>query len=55
MIVLVICLVALATIVISLCLAIAADGYGVRPPPRSHHDLDEVDSWGMPTKYDTLR
>jgi hypothetical protein len=55
MIVLVISLVALATIVISLCLAIAADGYGIRPAPRSHHDLDEVDSWGMPTKFDALR
>lgn len=55
MIVLVICLVALATIVVSLCLAIAADGYGVRPAPRSHRDIDEVDSWGLPTKYDALR
>ena len=42
---------ALVTIIVSLWRAIASDGYGVRPPPRSHHDVDEVDSWGMPTKY----
>ena len=43
--------VALVTMLASLWRAIASDGYGVRPPPRSHHDVDEVDSWGMPTKY----
>ena len=43
--------VALVTMLATLRRAIASDGYGVRPPPRSHHDVDEVDSWGMPTKY----
>jgi hypothetical protein len=35
--------------------AIVSDGYGVRPPPRSHHAVDDVDNWGMPTKYAGLR
>ena len=48
---LVIGLVAVTAILISLWRAIASDGYGVRPPPRSHHDVDELDSWGLPTKY----
>jgi len=43
--------VALVTMLVSLGRAVASDGYGVRPPPRSHHDVDEVDSWGLPTKY----
>ena len=43
--------VALVTMLASLWRAIASDGYGVRPPPRSHHDVDDVDRWGMPTKY----
>jgi hypothetical protein len=44
-------LVALSAILVPLWRAIASDGYGVRPPPPSHHDVDAVDSWGMPTKY----
>ncbi len=52
---LVIALVALPAILISLWRAIASDGYGVRPPPRSHHDVDDVDNRGMPTKYRGLR
>ena len=43
--------VALVTMLASLWRAIASDGYGVRLPPRSHRDVDDVDSWGMPTKY----
>ena len=43
--------VALVTMLASLWRTVASDGYGVRPPPRSHHDVDDVDSWGMPTKY----
>lgn len=43
--------VALVTMLVSLWRAITSDGYGFRPPPRSHHDVDEVGSWGMPTKY----
>ena len=43
--------VALSTILLSLWRAIATDGYGVQPPPRSHHDVNEVDSWGMPTEH----
>ena len=43
--------VALVTMLASLWRTVASDGYSVRPPPRSHRDVDEVDSWGMPTKY----
>jgi hypothetical protein len=48
-------IVALATVLVPLWRAIAFDGYGVRPPPRSHHDVDDVDNRGMPTKYAGLR
>jgi hypothetical protein len=47
--------VALLTVLLPLWRAIASDGYGVRPPPRSHHDVDELDNRGMPTKYAALR
>ena len=43
--------VAVVTFLASLWRAVASDGYGVRPPPRSRHDVDDVDSWGMSTKY----
>ena len=43
--------VALVTMLASLWRTVASDGYGVRPPPRSHHDVDDVDSWGLSTKY----
>jgi hypothetical protein len=42
---------ALVTVLASLWRAVASDAYGVRPPPRSHHDVDDVDSWGLPTKF----
>ena len=37
--------------IVPLWRVIASDGYGVRPPPRSHRDVDDVDRWGMPTKH----
>jgi hypothetical protein len=39
------------TILVIVCRAVASDGYGTRPAPRSHHDVDAVDNHGMPTKY----
>jgi hypothetical protein len=42
--------IALATLFVSLWRAIAADAYGLRPPPRSRHDEEEFDSRGLPIK-----
>ena len=51
MVLLLIALAALAAILVALLRTIVADGYGVRPPPRSHHDEEEFDSRGLPIKY----
>ena len=51
MILLLIALVALVAILVALARTIVADGYGVRPPPRSHHAEEEFDAWGFPLKY----
>lgn len=44
-------LVALATIAVALGFTIASDGYGLRPPPRSHRAEEEFDSWGLPIRH----
>jgi hypothetical protein len=41
----------LVTILAVLGRAIASDGYGTRPAPRSHRDVTDVDNHGLPTKY----
>ena len=51
MILLLIALVALTAILLALGYTIVADGYGVRPPPRSHRAEVEFDSWGLPLRY----
>ena len=51
MVLLLIAIVALAAILIALARTLAADGYGVRPPPRSHRDQEEFDSWGLPLRH----
>ena len=42
---------AFATILVVLARTLVADGYGVRPPPRSHRAEEEFDSWGLPLKH----
>lgn len=51
MVLLLIALVALAAILLVLARTLVADGYGVRPPPRSHRAEEEFDSWGLPIKF----
>lgn len=46
---------ALAVILISLVRTLVADGYGHRPPPRSHRAEEEFDSWGLPLRHVGLR
>ena len=41
----VISVVILAAILISLWRTLAADAYGLRPPPRTHHDEEILDQW----------
>jgi hypothetical protein len=48
-------LVALAAILVALVRAVVADGYGMRPPPRSHREEVEFDSWGLPLRHLELR
>ena len=55
MVLLVIGLVAFAAIVVVVARTIVADGYGVRPPPRSHREEVEFDSWGLPLRHLELR
>lgn len=43
--------VAFAGILAALAQIIAADGFGHRPPPRSHHDDVELDPRGMPLRF----
>ncbi len=51
MVLLLLALVALATIVVALGYTIVSDGYGQRPPPRSHRAEEEFDSWGLPIRH----
>jgi hypothetical protein len=48
MVLLLIALAALAAILVVLARTLMADGYGTRPPPRSHREEEEFDSWGFP-------
>ncbi len=48
---LLIALVALAVVLVVLARTLVADGYGVRPPPRSHREEEEFDAWGLPIKF----
>ena len=55
MFILLIALAAFAAILVALARTLVADGYGVRPPPRSHREEVEVDSWGLPLRHLELR
>ncbi len=55
MFILLIALAALAAILVALVRTLVADGYGVRPPPRSHRAEEEFDSWGLPLRHLGLR
>ena len=55
MLILLIALVALAAILVALVRTLVADGYGLRPPPRSHREEVEFDSWGLPLRHVGLR
>jgi len=48
--ILLIALAAFAAILVVLGRALVADGYGTRPPPRSHPEEEEFDSWGFPLR-----
>jgi hypothetical protein len=50
MVLLLIALLALAAILVALGYTIVADGYGTRPPPRSHRAEVEFDPRGMPIR-----
>ena len=51
MVLLLIAYAALATILLALVRTVVADGYGLRPPPRSHRAEEEFDSWGLPLRF----
>ena len=51
MVILLIALAALAAIVVLVVRTVVADGYGTRPPPRSHREEVEFDSWGLPLRH----
>ena len=51
MVLLLIALAVFAAIVVVLVRTLVADGYGVRPPPRSHREEEEFDSWGLPIRF----
>jgi len=55
MVLLLIGLAALVAILVALARILVADGYGVRPPPRSHREEVEYDSWGLPLRHLELR
>jgi hypothetical protein len=55
MFILLIALVALVAILVALVRTLMADGYGLRPPPRSHRAEEEFDSWGFPLRHLTPR
>jgi hypothetical protein len=49
MVLLLIAVAVLVAILVVLARTIVEDGYGVRPPPRSHRaEEEELDSWGLP-------
>ena len=48
---LLIALAALAVVLVVLARTLVADGYGVRPPPRSHREEEEFDAWGLPITF----
>lgn len=48
MVLLLIAVAVLVAILVVLARTIVEDGYGVRPPPRSHRAEEELDSWGLP-------
>jgi hypothetical protein len=50
MFILLIAVTALAAILVLLIRTLTADGYGTRPPPRSHREEEEFDSWGFPLR-----
>lgn len=51
MVILILVAVAFAVILIALARIVGADGFGHRPPPRSHHDEVEFDPRGMPLRF----
>jgi hypothetical protein len=51
MMLMLIAIAALAAVLVVLVRTVVADGYGVRPPPRSHREEEQYDSWGLPIKY----
>ena len=55
MFIMLIAFLALTGILVSLVRTLVADGYGHRPPPRSHHAEEEFDSWGLPMRHLQLR
>jgi len=55
MVLLLIGLAALVGILVALVRTVVADGYGLRPPPRSHREEVEFDSWGLPLRHLELR
>jgi hypothetical protein len=50
MMLMLIAIAALAAILVVLVRTVVADGYGTRPPPRSHREEEEFDSWGFPLR-----
>jgi hypothetical protein len=49
MVLLLVALLVVAAILVALVRAIRDDGYGRRPPPRSHRaEEQQLDSWGLP-------
>ena len=51
MFILLIAFAAFAAIFVVLVRTLVADGYGLRPPPRSHRAEEEFDSWGLPLRH----
>jgi hypothetical protein len=46
---------AFAAILVALARTLVSDGYGLRPPPRSHRGEEEFDARGFPLKYASTR
>ena len=55
MFILLIALAAFGAILVALARTLVADGYGVRPPPRSHREEVEFDFLGLPLRHLELR
>lgn len=51
MLILLTALVAFTAILVALARMLVADGYGLRPPPRSHRAEEEFDAWGLPLRH----